>query len=135
MSSIIKQLAVSRFRTLIIIVAAVLLFCSAARAQMNDSSGGLGGGGGMDSSANGPNSGSDSDSQNGAVGNAMRRGCIDPSDPNAADSGLPPCTNSDGNAESDQPAQAAPSTLSGGAAGAGGASTMHGGQGFGNAQG
>ena len=63
----------------------------------------------------------------------MRRGCVDPGDPNAADSGLPPCAsaNSDNN-DSEQPNQSAPSTLSGGAAGMGGSSAMLGGQGFAN---
>ena len=56
----------------------------------------------------------------------MRRGCVDPSDPNADESGLPPCTNSDNNddSDSDQSSQGTPSTLSGGAAGAGGSSAM-----------
>src|SRR5690242_144428 len=95
----------------------MFLFCSIARAQMNDAGGGLGAGG-LDNSTNGQNLGSGSDSQNGVVGNAMRRGCIDPSDPNADDSGLPPCTSSDDNNDSDQTGQATPSTLSGGPAGA-----------------
>ena len=66
----------------------VILFFSAARAQMSDSGGGaLGGAGGLDPYGGAAN-GSDSGSQNGAVGNTMRRGCVDPSDPNADDSGL-----------------------------------------------
>ena len=67
----------------------------------------------------------------------MRRGCVDPSDPNAADSGLPPCTNSDnsGDSDSDQSSQGNPSTLSGGAAGAGGSPAMRGAQGYSGAQG
>jgi polysaccharide export outer membrane protein len=114
----------------------VILFFSAARAQMNDSGGGaLGGAGYSDPSS------ADSDSQNGAVGNTMRRGCVDQSDPNADESGLPPCTNSDSNGDSNQSSQGTSSTLSGGAAGAGGSSamggssTMRGAQGLGGAQG
>jgi protein involved in polysaccharide export with SLBB domain len=96
---------------------------------MNDSSGGaLGGASGSSDSSDGAANG---DSQNGAVNNTMRRGCADPSDPNAADSGLPPCTNS--NSDSSESDQVAPSTLSGGTAGpAGASSAMHGAQGFAN---
>ena len=73
----------------------------------------------------------------------MRRGCVDPNDPNADESGLPPCTNSnsDNNDDSDQSSQGNPSTLSGGAPGMGGssaigaASAMRGAQGLGGAQG
>ena len=105
---------------------------------MNDSGGGaLGGGagaGGYDPSN------ADGDSPN---GNTMRRGCVDPNDPNADESGLPPCTNSnsDNNDDSDQSSQGNPSTLSGGAGGMGGssaigaASAMRGAQGLGGAQG
>jgi hypothetical protein len=119
----------------------VILFFSTARAQMNDSGGGaLGGGagaGGYDPSN------ADGGSPNGAVGNTMRRGCVDPNDPNADESGLPPCTNSnsDSSDDSDQSSQGNPSTLSGGAAGMGGssaigaASAMRGAQGLGGAQG
>ncbi len=67
--------------------------------------------------------------RNGPVNNTMRRGCADPADPSAADSGLPPCTNSDNNDSE----QSTPSTLSGGPAGVpGGSSAMHGAQGFAN---
>jgi protein involved in polysaccharide export with SLBB domain len=119
----------------------VILFFSTARAQMNDSGGGaLGGGagaGGYDPSN------ADGGSPNGSVGNTMRRGCVDPNDPNADESGLPPCTNSnsDNNDDSDQSSQGNPSTLSGGAPGMGGssaigaASAMRGAQGLGGAQG
>ena len=121
------------------VLIAMLFFVSAARAQMNDSNGGgLGAAGISDSSggaASGQNFGADGDSQNGAVSNTIRRGCVDPTDPNAADSGLPQCTNSDGN-DSGQPAQSGSSTLSGGAAGMSGSSAMGGSQGFnGGAQG
>ena len=67
------------------------------------SGGGLGGVGAQDST--------DENSQSGAVGDTMRRGCVNPGDPNAADSGLPPCAAS---GDSDQ---AVPSTLSGGSTG------------------
>ena len=140
MSRNIKQTVPAALKALVVLFA--ILFFSIARAQMNDSSGGaMGGDGGLDNSsgaANGQNYGADSDSQNGAVSNTMRRGCVDQGDPNAADSGLPPCTsaNSDTNNDSDQQGQAGPSTLSGGlsggAAGMGGASAMRGAQGFGN---
>ena len=118
MSRNIKQTVPAALKALVVLFA--ILFFSIARAQMNDSGGGaLSGDGGLDPSggaASGQNYGVDSDSQNGAVSNPMRRGCVDPGDPNAADSGLPPCTsaNSDTNSDSEQPAQAGPSTLSGG---------------------
>ncbi|MGC2302743.1 SLBB domain-containing protein [Candidatus Binatus sp.] len=142
MSSNIRQAVATTLKALVLLLA-VVLFCSTARAQMNDSGGGaLGGGaGGYDSS------GADSDSQNGAVGNTMRRGCVDPSDPNADESGLPPCTNSDNSDDSDQSSQGNPSTLSGGVSGMtgsprmsgsstmSGSSAMSGAQGLGGAQG
>jgi protein involved in polysaccharide export with SLBB domain len=104
------------------VLLAVLLIASGARAQMNDSGGGaLGGAGGLDSS--------EGDSQDGAVNDTMRQGCANAGDPNAADSGLPPCTNSDNN---DSAAQPGPSTLSGGTGASGGSSAMHGAQGFAN---
>ncbi len=138
MSSNIKHALPATLKALVVLLT-VLLFFSAARAQMNDSDGGALGGGSdpSDGSAAGQNFGSDSDSQNGSVGNTMRRGCVDPSDPNAADSGLPPCTNSDnsGDSDSDQSSQGNPSTLSGGAAGAGGSPAMRGAQGYSGAQG
>ena len=126
MSRNIKQTVPAALKALVVLFA--ILFFSIARAQMNDSSGGaLGGDGGLDPSSGAAN-GSDSDSQNGAVSNTMRRGCVDPGDPNAADSGLPPCTsaNSDTNNDSEQPAQGTSSTLSGGAAGMSGSSAMGG---------
>ncbi len=133
MSSNIKQGAPLTLKALAVLIA-MLFFVSAARAQMNDSNGGgLGVAGVSDSSggaAGGQNFGADGDSQNGAVSNTIRRGCVDPSDPNAADSGLPPCTNSDSN-DSGQPAQSGSSTLSGGAAGMSGSQTMSGSQGLG----
>ena len=140
MSSNIRRTATTALRALVVLLT-VILFFSTARAQMNDSGGGaLGGGagaGGYDPSN------ADGDSQNGAVGNTMRRGCVDPNDPNADESGLPPCTNSnsDNNDDSDQSSQGNPSTLSGGAPGMGGssamgaASAMRGAQGLGGAQG
>jgi protein involved in polysaccharide export with SLBB domain len=121
MSSNIRQAVPTALKTLVLLLA-VLLFCSTARAQTNDSSGGApgGGAGGYDPSS------ADGDSQNGVVGNTMRRGCVDPSDPNANESGLPPCTNSDNSVESNQPSQGNPSTLSGGVPGMSGSSTMSG---------
>jgi protein involved in polysaccharide export with SLBB domain len=132
-SSNIKHSIPAALKALVVLLT-VLSFFSAARAQMNDSGGGaLGGGGGLDpsSGAAGQNYGSDSDSQNGAVGNTMRRGCVDPSDPNAEDSGLPPCTSSDNSDDSNQSSQGTSSTLSGGAPGVGGSSAMRGAQGLG----
>ena len=133
----------------------LLFFFSAARAQMNDSGGALGGGGlgggamdgsgstvGSGNTMNAPDANSDSDSENGPVNNTMRRGCADPNDPNSADSGLPPCTNSDDSSASGQGSQGgqetqpAQSTLSGGSSQStlsGGAPVMRGvGQGFAN---
>jgi protein involved in polysaccharide export with SLBB domain len=140
MGSNIRQLAPTALKALVVLIA-VLLFFSTARAQMSDSGGGaLGGASSLNSgaAANAQDSDSDGASQNGAVSNTMRRGCVDPTDPNAADSGLPPCTNSDGSADTDQSTQPAQSTLSGGASGLGGASALGGGpvmsgtQGFAN---
>src|SRR6202030_4056029 len=137
MSSNIKQVVPAALKALVVLLT-ILLFFSTARAQMNDSnSGALGGAGGLDPSS------ADSDSQqNGVVGNTMRRGCVDPTDPNADESGLPPCTNnSDNNDNSNQSSPGTSSTLSGGSAGMGGssamggASAMRGAQGLGGAQG
>ncbi|MGB3552966.1 MAG: SLBB domain-containing protein [Candidatus Binatus sp.] len=94
--------------------------------------GGAGGLGGSGSAAGAQNDGTDSDSLQGAASNAMNRGCVAPGDPNAVNSGLPSCANSDDNSDSDQPAQAGPSTLSGGSSLSGGPSAIGGGQGFGN---
>jgi protein involved in polysaccharide export with SLBB domain len=128
MSSTIKQ-TVLRLRPAFFVLIAIVLFSSVARAQMGDSGGAALGAGGLDTSGG---EASPDDSQNGAVSNTMRRGCIDPNDPNAADSGLPPCTNSDTGSDESQGGQ---STLSGGAAGPGASTAAHGPQGFGNAQG
>jgi protein involved in polysaccharide export with SLBB domain len=109
-----------------------------ARAQMNDSNGGLATGG-MDNPGNEQNFNNDGESPDGAVSNTMRRGCVDATDPNAANSGLPPCTSSDTNDSAQpQPAEAGPSTLSGapsfpGAPNTSGVSSaMRGTQGFAN---
>src|SRR3984957_7576682 len=135
--------AVSTALKALVVLLTVLLFFSAARAQMNDSSGGALGAGGLDPYSGAAN-GSDSGSQNGAVSNTMRRGCVDASDPNADESGMPPCTssdNSDSNDDSNQSSQGTSSTLSGGSPGAGGSSAMggssvmRGAQGLGGAQG
>ncbi len=149
MSNNIKQAVSTAFKALVVLLTVVLFF-STARAQMNDSSGGaLGGAGGLDPYSGAAN-GSDSGSQNGAVSNTMRRGCVDPSDPNADESGLPPCTssdNADNNDDSNQSSQGTSSTLSGGAPGMSGpsamggssamgsSSAMRGAQGLGGAQG
>jgi protein involved in polysaccharide export with SLBB domain len=132
MSSNTKRSVLTAIQALVVLLT-VILFISAPRAQMNDaSSGALGGGAGGYDPSN-----ADGDSQNGAVGNTMRRGCVDQSDPNADESGLPPCTNSnsDNNDDSNQSSQGNPSTLSGGAPGMSGSSAMHGAQGLGGAQG
>jgi polysaccharide export outer membrane protein len=129
MSSNTKPTTFAALKALVVLLT-VILFFSAARAQMNDSGGGAlnGGAGGFDPSS------TDGDSQNGAAANTMRRGCVDASDPNADQSGLPPC-NSDSVDDSNQSSQGTSSTLSGGAAGAGGSSPMRGAQGLGGAQG
>jgi hypothetical protein len=154
MSSYSNQV-VSAARSVLIVLLVLLFFFSAARAQMNDSGGALGGGGlgggamdgsgstvGSGTTMNAPDANSDSDSENGPVNNTMRRGCADPNDPNSADSGLPPCTNSDDSSASGQGSQGgqetqpAQSTLSGGSSQStlsGGAPVMRGvGQGFAN---
>jgi protein involved in polysaccharide export with SLBB domain len=118
MSSYTKQAVPAALKALAVLLV-VLLFCSVARAQMSDSGGALGGSGLDGSAATAPDANSDSDSDNGPVNNTIRRGCADASDPDAADSGLPPCTSSDDSAASGQAAEPAqstgPSTLSGGA--------------------
>ncbi|MGH7924745.1 MAG: SLBB domain-containing protein [Candidatus Binatus sp.] len=118
----------------LILLFAMVLFAPVARAQMGDSGGAaLGGAGGFDGSTGAATiQDNDGDSQNGAVSSAMRRGCAEPSDPNASDSGLPLCTNSGNNGGSEQSPQAGPSTLSGGSSGLGGSSPMRSGQGFAN---
>ncbi len=125
-----KHAVFTTLRSLILLLALGFLFSSVARAQIGDSGGaalgGAGGLGGSGSAASAPDDGANSDSPQGAVSNAVSRGCVEPGDPNAANSGLPSCTNSDNNGGSDQPAQAGPSTLSGGA------SAMRGAQGFAN---
>jgi protein involved in polysaccharide export with SLBB domain len=131
-SSAIKQAVHVSLKVLAVLIAVLFITCS-AYAQMNDSSGGaLGGAAAGADNSDGTTNG---DSQNGPVNNTMRRGCADASDPNAADSGLPPCTNSNSNSNSDssESDQVAPSTLSGGTAGpAGSSAAMHGAQGFAN---
>jgi len=112
------------------VLLAMVLFCSAARAQMNDSGGALSGGG-LDG-ANAANSAEDDSQQGGAVSNAMSRGCVRPGDPDAADSGLPPCATADNNGDSQPPAQAGPPTLSGATPGLNGSTVMRGTQGFSN---
>ncbi len=112
-------------RLILTVLLAMLLFSAVARAQMNG--GALSGGGGLDGGA-AQDPGADGDAQPGAVNDTMRRGCVDQNDPNAADSGLPPCASSGDSEQSAQPAQ---STLSGGA----GAASTIGGQGFANPQG
>jgi protein involved in polysaccharide export with SLBB domain len=93
----------------------------------------LGGAGGLGGAASAQDDGANSDtSSQGAVSSALNRGCVEPGDPNAANSGLPPCANSDSNGDSDQPAQGGPSALSSGSSLSGGSSAMRGGQGFGN---
>ena len=122
MSSYTKQAVPAALKALAVLLV-VLLFFSAARAQMSDSGGALGGSGLDGSAATAPDANSDSDSDNGPVNNTIRRGCADASDPEAANSGLPPCTSSDDSAasgDSAAPGQAAEpaqtqSTLSGGA--------------------
>src|ERR1700691_2381983 len=107
MSSYSNQ-AVSAARSVLIVLLVLLFFFSAARAQMNDSGRALGGRGltcgAMDrhgstvrcrNTMHAPAVTSDSDSENGGENNTMRGGCAGPTDPNSADSGLPPCTNSD----------------------------------------
>jgi protein involved in polysaccharide export with SLBB domain len=136
MSSYTKQAVPAALKALAVLLV-VLLFFSAARAQMSDSGGALGGSGLDGSAATAPDANSDSDSDNGPVNNTIRRGCADASDPDAADSGLPPCTSSDDSAASGQAAEPAqstgPSTLSGGATTIGGAPVMRGvGQGISN---
>src|ERR1700678_3536080 len=122
MSSYTKQAVPAALKALAVLLV-VLLFFSAARAQMSDSGGALGGSGLDGSAATAPDANSDSDSDNGPVNNTIRRGCADASDPEAANSGLPPCTSSYDSApsgDSAAPGQAAEpaqtqSTLSGGA--------------------
>ena len=131
MSSTNKHAVLTALRSLMVLLALGFLFSSVARAQTGNSGGASLGGtalggaaGGLDGSNGAPNAqndGTDSDSSQGAVSNAMHRGCVEPSDPNAANSGLPPCANSlDDNGDSDEPAQAGPSTLSGGSSLSGG---------------
>ncbi len=114
-----KQAVLTALQSFIVLLA-VVLFSPVVRAQIGD------GGGAALSAASAQDDGADSDSQPGAVSNTMSRGCVEPGDPNAADSGLPLCTNSDNNGDSDQGAQAGPSTLSGSS------SAMRGAQGFAN---
>lgn len=125
-----KQAVLITLRSLIVVLALGFLFTSIARAQMGDSGGtplgGPGGLGGSNSGASAQDSSADSDSPQGAVSSAISRGCVEPGDPNAANSGLPSCPNSDNNGDSEQPAQAGPSTLSGGSP------AMRGAQGFSN---
>jgi protein involved in polysaccharide export with SLBB domain len=125
-----KQVVLTTLRSLIVLLALGFLFSSIARAQIGNSSGaalgGAGGLGGSNSAASAQDDGANSDSPQGAVSNTVSRGCVEPGDPNAANSGLPSCTNSDSNGDSDQPTQAGPSTLSGGS------SAMSGAQGFAN---
>ena len=139
MSSNIKQEIRANLKAFVLLLL-LLLFAFPARAQqMNDSNGGLAAGG-LDNPGNEQNFNTDGESPDGAVSNTMRRGCVDPNDPNAANSGLPPCTSSDNNDfnSAQQPAQAGPSTLSGsptlsGASSfSGNSSAMRGGQGFSN---
>ena len=113
-SRAIRQVVNVILKTLVVLLA-VLFLTSTPYAQVSDSAGALGGAPALDSS--------EGDSQDGAVSNPMRHGCADPSD--AADSGLPPCTNSE---DSDS----TPSTLSGGTSAVGGSSAMRGTQGFAN---
>jgi hypothetical protein len=94
---------------------ALLFVASAVGAQTSSGSplngGGLGGGRSFGNS----NSDDGSDGSQGAVNGALKRGCVDQNDPNAADSGLPPCTNSssdesdaDNNGDSAGPATLSP---------------------------
>jgi protein involved in polysaccharide export with SLBB domain len=145
----IKSLIVVAALPAIFVLLTLVLWSPFARAQMNDYNGpAMNGGSGQYNNSNGAaampdsdtdsdDSDSDNDSSNGAVNNTMRRGCSDPNDPNNADSGLPPCTNSNsynnGNGDSDQSSQPQPSTLSGSGSSYGGGSQMRGGQqGYGN---
>jgi protein involved in polysaccharide export with SLBB domain len=127
MSSRIKHTALMMWPALAVLFAIILL-SSVARAQMDSDGGGLSAGGlntsGGDASGD--------DSQNGAVSNTMRRGCVDPTDPTAANSGLPPCTDADSGTDDSQGGQ---STLSGGAGGVGASAAAHGAQGMGGASG
>src|ERR1700689_2337634 len=122
MSSYTKQAVPAALKALAVLLV-VLLFFLAARAQISDSGGAVGGSGLDGSAASDPEGISTIDSDNGPVNNTIRRGCADASDPEAANSGLPPCTSSDDSAasgDSAAPGQAAEpaqtqSTLSGGA--------------------
>ena len=130
MSSYIKQGIPSTLKAFVLLFA-LLLLTFPARAQMNDSNGGLSAGG-LDNPGNDQNLNTDGDTPDGAVTNTMRRGCVDATDPNAANSGLPPCTSSDNNDSAQQPAEAGPSTLSGAPSLSGASSAMRGTQGFSN---
>lgn len=82
----------------------MLVFVAVASAQMPSSSNsGSSNGGGFNSGRDFGNSGdgngnslydSEDDSTQGAVTGTLRRGCVDPNDPDAEDSGLPPCSSS-----------------------------------------
>jgi len=125
----------------IIFLLAMVAFSSLARAQMNDYNGSNPASGASSQyNSNGSpdmsdsDSDSDTNSQNGSVNNTIRRGCADPNDPNSADSGMPPCTNSnsDNDSDSDQSSQPGPSTLSGSSnLGGSNGSSMRGPQGYG----
>jgi protein involved in polysaccharide export with SLBB domain len=134
MRSIKKQVVLVAAQALIVLLA-LALFAPVVRAQMSDSGGSALNGGGLEGSngmANAQDSGADGESQNGAVSNAIRRGCVQPGDPNASDSGLPPCTNSENSGGAEQSGQAGPSTLSGNGVGLNGSPAMRGAQGFAN---
>ncbi len=120
-----KQSVFTALRSLIALLALAFLFSSVARAQIGDSgSTPLGGGGGLSGAASAQDDSAGGDSSQGAVTSAVNGGCVEPSDPSAASSGLPPCASSDSNGDSGQPAQPGPSTLSGGSP------AMRGAQGF-----
>jgi hypothetical protein len=108
---------VPRWLASLAFVAALTLVAAAAGAQMSSggrlNGGGLSGGGGnFGNSA--ANSDENSDAPQGAVNSALKRGCVDENDSAAADSGLPPCANSQAEeSDTDNNGDAAgPATLS-----------------------
>ena len=110
---------------------AVLFAAAIASAQTSGLGGSLNGGGLGGSRGDSTAMSVDSQSSsNGAVSNAIRKGCVDPTDAYASESGLPVCAspsdNGDSNAGGDSGAQSTPSTLSEGA------TSLRGQQGFAN---
>ena len=131
------QSVLTGFRS-VLLLALISFGATAACAQMsNQAAGGSLGGGGLSGSRNNfaaiANANSDED-PSGIVNNAIRRGCVDSHDPNAAESGLPTCptgqNSADDNAQDDSEqdpnsAGAGSSTLSAGRTGPGCANSIN----------